>query len=77
MEELTPGLLSCDETRYFWVIWKDQFLEVGQGQIVGNQRFMHWQDDQHRYDVTAATIYTGDVVQPATWRFNLIEGLYH
>ena len=76
-EEQTPGLLSCDEFRYFWVSWKDQYIEVGQGQTVGNRRFMAWQDPDHTYDIKAATVYSGSGVFLNQWRFNLVQGNSH
>ncbi len=72
----TPGILSCNETRYFWVSWKDHLIEVGQGQTVGDLRVAHWQDKEKRYNVTAGVLYVGDDIERAEWTFYLIPGTF-
>ncbi len=71
----TPSILSCDETRFFWVSWKDHLIEVGQGTRVGNQRFMHWLDEDKHFTISAANVHGGgNKLLPAQWRIDAVEG---
>ncbi|CAH1794507.1 unnamed protein product [Owenia fusiformis] len=40
----TRNFLSCNETRPFWVSWRNAYIEVGRGYIIGQNRFMTWLD---------------------------------
>ena len=54
--------MNCDEMRPFWVSWNRGYIEVGRGNLVGDQRIVAWQDpepmgiDKLRCDIL--TIYT-------------------
>lgn len=39
-ETFTEKLLHCNEFRTFWVKWADNYVSVGRGPVVGEQRFM-------------------------------------
>ena len=40
----TPGVVSGDQAREFWITWGDSSISVGTGRIVGNHRFMFCKD---------------------------------
>ena len=44
MSRDTPGLLVCDKENPFWIAWKDNLFEVGQGFVYGQQKFLSWKD---------------------------------
>lgn len=48
----TPNYLSCTEQRFFWFTWQYGNIAVGQGQIVGLNRFLSYQPLQ-MYPVNA------------------------
>ena len=64
-----PGLLSCNESRWFWVGWQRGKIEVGQGVLYGKFRFLLFQDPNPR-DVTAMSFSSGD---GATAQYKYLE----
>ena len=38
----TIDILSCTETRYFWISWYYGMIRVGKGSIVGDDQFLTW-----------------------------------
>ncbi|ELU10678.1 hypothetical protein CAPTEDRAFT_63764, partial [Capitella teleta] len=38
----TPGILSCDEYREFWISWEHDMIEVGTGTDTGRDMFMNY-----------------------------------
>ena len=55
-------VLDCLETRYFWISWKDSYIEVGHGHRVGRDKFLDWRDNRdvsERYDVKGVNLYSG------------------
>ena len=71
-EVLTPGLMSCNETRFFWVSWANGLIEMGQGLTVGLRRFLYWKDSNPRFNVTAIGISGWN--QEDEWEFNHDDG---
>lgn len=55
----TPGILSPNEWRTFWIRWNDGHVEVGKGHDVGNNRFMDWQQTGNIFNITAIGVSTG------------------
>ncbi len=74
----TPGILDCNLIKYFWISWKDNYIEVGEGQVLGYKRLLWWRDnapENERYDVKAVSVYgAGTVFVEARWEFHNIEG---
>ena len=67
----TPGILSCTETRYFWVSYEGGLIEVGQGLDLGQRRFLHWKYEIP-HTVTAIGFSGWDVEDE--WEFSHTEG---
>ena len=57
VHESTPGIVSCDEMRPFWIRWI-QGVEVGEGMVVGAGTFMVLSDEQPK-QVVAVGLSTG------------------
>ncbi len=56
-------MLSCDESRAFWVRWDAGLVEVGTGTSPGQQRFMFLDDRASHLDINAVAFDTGDVAE--------------
>ena len=67
----TPGILSCNETRYFWVSYEGGLIEVGRGLELGQRRFLHWKYE-NPHAVTAIGFSGWDVEDE--WEFSHTEG---
>ncbi|ELU12990.1 hypothetical protein CAPTEDRAFT_64072, partial [Capitella teleta] len=59
VEVETVGILSCEEHRTFWASWQDGHVQVGEGAIVGDRRFMGWLNPNKAWDVTAVGVSSG------------------
>ena len=70
----TPDLLNCNESRQFWVGWKDGYINVGRGRRYGQESFMSWQDP-NPHPVNAISLATG-WGSTATWKFSRSPGKY-
>jgi len=42
VEVATPNILHCSERRYFWITWQYGAIEVGRGEIIGQDQFMDY-----------------------------------
>ena len=42
----TPGILSCEEMRPFWVSWGGGLIKAGRGHLVDEDEIMSWQDSE-------------------------------
>ena len=71
-EASTPDIVSCTESRYFWISWADQEIRVGSGAVVLDHEILMWKDS-NIYDVKAVTLTTSDG-HGGTWKFSLGEG---
>lgn len=70
----TEDILSCETARPFWISWKGAFIEVGRGNLVGEGRFLSWQDPEP-LGVSIVAVSTGwDAV--GDWEFSLVECEY-
>lgn len=49
----TPGILSCNETRYFWISWNAGLIEVGRGMRPWDDTFVDWQDTGNYHNVSS------------------------
>jgi len=67
----TPGILSCTETRHFWVSYEGGLIEVGYGLELGQRRFLHWKYE-NPHTVTAIGFSGLDVEDE--WEFSHTEG---
>ena len=49
VNESTPDIMSCDESRKFWLDWEmagnRRLVRVGQGDKVGSNTFMSYEDN--------------------------------
>ena len=70
----TPGLLSCNESRTFWVSWTSGIIKVGRGAFVGVDRFMEWIDPLPK-PITTLSVASG-YGSPGTWKFRQQKGLF-
>ena len=56
----TPEVLSCEQTRAFWVSFDGGRIRVGSGAEVYRQQMVHWNDPSASpHDVTAVSVSTG------------------
>ena len=55
----TPGILSCDEYREFWVSWDQGTIAFGTGLGPGSYTVASW-TDPHYYVVNSIGVTTGD-----------------
>ena len=71
----TPGLLSGDQDRSFWISWRNGVIEVGRGYVVGRERFMMWADPEPRsvHSVTFATGWGHN----GHWEVDSFEGTHY
>lgn len=68
----TPGILSCNEYRWFWVRWGGGAIEVGQGHIVGAKRFIILEDPEP-ISIHSLTVSAGFGAE-GNFNFNTYEG---
>jgi len=68
----TPDIVSCNETRFFWVSWDGGLIEVGLGLRVGQRRFLFWKDLSPR-NVTAVGFTGWD--KENDWEFTHNDGM--
>jgi len=68
----TPNFLHCTEQRWFWFTWQYGAIEVGQGQIVGVDRFLDFQPMQ-MYPVNAIG-YSSGWGYNGTWYIPISSG---
>ena len=54
----TPGILSCDEARPFWIGWQNGNITVGKGSVTGQESFMNYVDPEP-YLVVAVSLASG------------------
>ena len=41
-EAITKGILDGEDSRDFWISWKDGIIQVGEGNEKGKNRIMYW-----------------------------------
>ena len=68
----TPDVLSCEQTRAFWVAFDGGRIRVGSGAEVYKQQMLHW-DDPSPHDVTAVSTSTGWGTT-GEWAFSASQG---
>ena len=66
----TPNIVSCNESRPFWVSWKDAVISVGRGNKVGDRTFMTFQS---RYEKAVHAISISGWNSEGFWEFHEIE----
>ena len=72
-ETTTPGILNEEELRPFWISWKRQVIEVGEGSRRGQGRILHWQVPQSKqHSVNCMSVSTGE---GATGEWEFVEYL--
>lgn len=71
----TPGILSCNEMRYFWVDWETGRIQVGKGLTVGANMFMDYlSKDPH--EIKSITPFFGESGIPnPEFHFRHVEGI--
>ena len=72
----TPGIVSGEEFRTFWVSFSDGLIEMGTGFDVGANRIITWVDENSPITVTYISFSTS-VNVPADWEINQYEGMTH
>ena len=68
----TPGINSCTEERSFWISWQNGAIEVGRGEILGQERFLDFQPLEF-YPIRAVGFSTGYSFN-GTWSIKLLDG---
>ena len=69
----TPDILKCNEERSFWITWQNGAIEVGRGEVVGQDRVMDFQPLEF-YPVRAVGFSTGYSFN-GTWNIKLLDGV--
>ncbi len=70
----TPGILSCDDMRFFWVSYNTGLISVGYGFTPGTATFMSYDDSENNngpLDISALS-FRGTV--ESTWAFGELHG---
>ena len=71
----TPNILSCTETRYFWVSWQTGRIQVGKGLRIGDNMFLNWLPTE-THDIKSVTPFFGDDAGTnPEFHFRNVEGL--
>ena len=72
-----PNLISCDESRTFWVRFEDiGFIKMGRGAMVGDVELISCADVTNQpYTVNAVSVSTG-TTGSGKWSFGVIQGKY-
>ena len=70
--ESTPEVLSCLETRTFWISWDNGQIDVGRNSVSG-RRLLSWSDDDPK-DVHAAGLSSGPGSDGAEWVYPVSLG---
>ena len=69
----TPNILSCNESRAFWLSWAGGNIEMGTGDVPGGSvSILSWQDSTPR-PVNAISVTSGWGAA-ATWQLELQPG---
>ena len=71
----TPDILSCNEFRSFWIQWENNHVEVGEGSVINQRRFINWADTTDPHGISALTLSTG-WESTGDWQFSYISGRY-
>ena len=69
----TTGILVCDTEMHFWMSWERDFIEVGRGSVVKDQKIIDWKPTKP-HAVSSVSI-TTDFSQKGIWRFNQVDGM--
>ena len=71
-EASTPGILSCDESRHFWIAWAKDFIRVGTGSVVYDAEILSWESSDVKsiksISISSGTSYDG------LWQFAVDDG---
>lgn len=68
----TPGILSCDEYREFWISWEHDMIEVGTGTDTGRDMFMNYAGTS-LFPIHGLAVSTGWGAE-GDWELNLVPG---
>ena len=69
----TPDILNCNELRTFWIQWENNHVEVGEGSVLNEGRFINWYDTTDPHVITAMALSTG-WGSTGDWQFSYING---
>ena len=78
----TLNILSCNESRPFWVGWRDGHIEVGKGNIPGQNRFMSYYNASSAPRTHAVAVQTGWgnsghwTIRHTTGDYNIVHLVY-
>ncbi|XP_064637244.1 uncharacterized protein LOC135493677 [Lineus longissimus] len=68
-EAITRGILKGEESRDFWVSWKDGIIQVGEGNEKGKNRIMYWRVPARKiYSINCLSVST-DSGSEGQWEF--------
>lgn len=73
-ETQTPGILDCNERRFFWVRWENGHFEVGADFLAGLGRFLDWKDDS--FNVFTALSFSSGSDETAEWFLVMSRGMF-
>ena len=70
----SPGIMSCDRFRHFWLLWDDEGVKVGRGHIPGRYFLMgHKKNIDHPQKILSVGLSTGWGAA-AEWEMSNTEG---
>ncbi|CAH1794243.1 unnamed protein product [Owenia fusiformis] len=68
-QKKTNAMMEKTGMRTFWIMWKDNYVDVGRGFIQGYDRLIHWKiEEPYKHDVAAIAFHTGYECE-GTWMF--------
>ena len=70
---LTPNILSCNESRLFWIGWSGGYVQVGRGMYYGQQVIASLDDRNSSHAVNAISVATSEAT--GRWLFNDNSGM--
>lgn len=65
-EASTPGILHCDEFRYFWIWWVGNKMDVGKGSVLGVETMLNYEDPNDANAVSTVSLASVDEAT-VTW----------
>ena len=71
----SSSILSCNETRPFWLSWDKGNIGFGTGYIIGEDSVINWKDTVKPLDVQAITVSTDDG-STGQWILPVLPGKY-
>ena len=71
---MTPNILKCNITQFFWISWDDSSVQFGKGRFPGNFNSLTYQErDGPAYEIRAVGLSSAEM-SDITWQYSSVEG---